>query len=126
MRISDWSSDVCSSDLCTRPDTDPDRAFRARMVQDVRDRVAELGPIGAILIGGDIAFKAHPDEYACALAWIEQLIAVTGCSHERVYVVPGNHDVDRRSEERRVGKEVSVRVDHGGGRIIKKKINIMN
>src|SRR3546814_11432184 len=77
---------------CTRPDTDPDRAFRARMVQDVRDRVAELGPIGAILIGGDIAFKAHPDEYACALAWIEQLIAVTGCSHER-------------SEERRVGKE---------------------
>jgi hypothetical protein len=65
------------------------------MVQDVRDRVAELGPIGAILIGGDIAFKAHPDEYACALAWIEQLIAVTGCSHERVYVVPGNHDVDR-------------------------------
>src|SRR3546814_5092279 len=97
---------------CTRPDTDPDRAFRARMVQDVRDRVAELGPIGAILIGGDIAFKAHPDEYACALAWIEQLIAVTGCSHERVYVVPGNHDV--RSEEHTSELKSLMRTSYAG------------
>src|SRR3546814_12395879 len=32
-------------------------------------------------------------------------------------------ETTRRSEERRVGKSVSVRVDLGGGRIIKKKEN---
>src|SRR3546814_17675099 len=33
---------------------------------------------------------------------------------------------DPRSEERRVGKSVSVRVDLGGSRIIKKKTDIMD
>src|SRR3546814_13397623 len=32
-----------------------------------------------------------------------------------------SYSVDRRSEERRVGKSVSVRVDLGGRRVIKKK-----
>src|SRR3546814_18825167 len=36
---------------------------------------------------------------------------------------PGTIDADYRSEERRVGKEVSVRVALGGRRIIKKKKN---
>src|SRR3546814_2371637 len=64
MRISDWSSDVCSSDLVPLPG---DRS--------------------------SLVWVLRPEE-------AQRLL---------------------RSEERRVGKSVSVRVDLGGRRIIKKK-----
>ena len=81
---------------CLRPATDPDRVYRTRMVHDLRIELAKLGqPVGAILIGGDVAYKAHPDEYATAELWIKELADTTGCPPERVYVIPGNHDVDR-------------------------------
>jgi len=64
--------------------------------------VQELGPVEAILIGGDIAFKGAAEEYAVALTWIKELAAVAGCPMERVYVVPGNHDVDRNLSARSV------------------------
>ena len=80
---------------CLDPSVDADRPFRTRLVQDVRALVAELGSVGAILIGGDIAFKGAPDEYKTALVWIRELAAVAGCPFERVFVIPGNHDLDR-------------------------------
>lgn len=80
---------------CVNPDLDPDRPYRTRMVQDARARIATLGPVGAILVGGDIAFKGDPQEYAAAFAWFEELAEACGCSIERVFVIPGNHDVDR-------------------------------
>ncbi|WP_122347035.1 metallophosphoesterase [Pseudomonas coronafaciens] len=80
---------------CLNPDLDPDRPYRTQLVRDVRSQVAVLGAVGAILIGGDIAFKGAAEEYVAALAWIEELAAVAGCPLARVFVVPGNHDVDR-------------------------------
>lgn len=80
---------------CLNPDLDPDHPYRTRLLQDVRARVTDLGPVSAILIGGDIAFKGAPDEYQTAMVWIKELAAVAGCPLERVFVVPGNHDVDR-------------------------------
>lgn len=80
---------------CTYPDMDPDRPYRTRMVQDVQKRVEQLGPVGAILLGGDVAFKGHPKEYEAAQIWISELAQASGCPLERVFVVPGNHDVDR-------------------------------
>lgn len=81
--------------ICTNPDTDPDRPYRTRLVQDVQKRVEQLGPVGAILLGGDVAFKGHPKEYEAAQIWIKELAQASGCPLERVFVVPGNHDVDR-------------------------------
>ncbi len=80
---------------CLDPDLDPDRPYSTRLVQDVRARVAEMEPVGAILIGGDIAFKGAPEEYLTAMVWIRELAAVAGCPPERIFVIPGNHDVDR-------------------------------
>ena len=65
------------------------------MLQDIRARVAELGPPGAILIGGDIAFKGSSEEYEIALNWIRELVAAANCRSEQVFMIPGNHDVDR-------------------------------
>src|SRR3546814_17709015 len=72
MRISDWSSDVCSSDL---------RAARSASASAKRKST-----------GSQVSSEN----------------AVGSCAR-------------KRSEERRVGKSVSVRVDLGGRRIIKKK-----
>jgi predicted phosphodiesterase len=69
--------------------------IRTRMMRDLSEQVQKLGEVGAILIGGDIAYKAAPDEYETARAWIQQLSQISGCPKERVFVVPGNHDVDR-------------------------------
>ena len=65
------------------------------MLRDVRDRVAELGPAHATLIGGDIAFRGARAEYETAMVWIEELSSAADCPRERIYVIPGNHDVDR-------------------------------
>src|SRR3546814_20594635 len=90
MRISDWSSDVCSSDL------DEHVALRATLQRP--EKFHHLG------------IAAHP---------VHRLA---------VHVTPGakqeagrlDHVKDRKSVVE--GKSVSVRVDIGGRRIIKKKI----
>jgi len=76
-------------------DNDPNRAYRTRMVQDARARARALGPVNAILVGGDIAYRGAHTEYEAAFAWLAELARECGCSLERIYVVPGNHDVDR-------------------------------
>src|SRR3546814_12929649 len=105
MRISDWSSDVCSSDL----------------PGDARDFVADLKQ----RIVGD-------EERVIALRWRQKMH-----HHQRVRrdLLCGDakplhrlgqsrqcarHPVDRKSVVE--GKSVSVRVDLGGRRNIKKKI----
>src|SRR3546814_3492826 len=85
MRISDWSSDVCSSDL---------RLYHRGFPQAHR---TQHGPRHPPRAGG--GGDAQP--YAA--------------DHRR------DHGRDGRSEELRVGKEWSVRVDLGGRRIIKIK-----
>lgn len=80
---------------CLDPFLDPEFAVRAIMMQDLSQQVRESGNVGAILVGGDIAYKAAHDEYESALNWLQQLAAISGCPKERIFVVPGNHDVDR-------------------------------
>src|SRR3546814_14965572 len=91
MRISDWSSDVCSSDLTEGAGTLPakGRAAAAPLLSLGEDRMAD---------GGGSGLKTPLFELHRALGG--KLV---------------------RSEERREGKSVSVRVDLGGRRIIKKK-----
>ena len=81
---------------CLRPDTDPDLTYRTIMLQDLRGQVERLGSVDAIFVVGDVAYKGDPAEYRVAESWIGQLADATGCNIERVFVVPGNHDVDRR------------------------------
>src|SRR3546814_11748719 len=92
MRISDWSSDVCSSDLFV-----PRPAFIDALVS-----AAERGVEVRILVPGPHIDKGFV-RTAGRAAYAELL------------------EAGIRSEERRVGKECVVRVDPGGRRIIKKK-----
>src|SRR3546814_18143753 len=91
MRISDWSSDVCSSDLVIfahAPDLESGQAYYA----DVKARASGFG--------------RDPG----------QLFVMPGIAP----LVGDTDEEDRKSVVS--GKSVSVRVDLGGRRIIKKKI----
>lgn len=82
---------------CLNPDTDSNLPYRTVLTRDVEDHCASDGrPVGAILVGGDIAYKSHPDEYTAARDWLLKLAEQCGCPRERIYVVPGNHDVNRK------------------------------
>jgi predicted phosphodiesterase len=44
---------------------------------------------------GDIAYSGQPDEYEIASVFFDQLLEAASLNRRRLYVVPGNHDVDR-------------------------------
>jgi hypothetical protein len=85
---------------CLNPAMDPDLPYRTLILRDARERIRTLGNVGAILIGGDVAFKGDPSEFETALVWIKELAQACGCPFEKIFVVPGNHDVDWRIVDR--------------------------
>jgi len=52
-------------------------------------------PLDLVFVTGDLAQSGKPDEYALIIELLTKLMTTTGVPAERVFVVPGNHDVDR-------------------------------
>ncbi|MBJ9678978.1 metallophosphoesterase [Burkholderia gladioli] len=99
MRILHLSDIHFRAPQCLDPATDRDRPYRTRLERDLAKRAEALGPIDAVLVGGDIAFQADPREYGEARQWLVNLAAICGCDKDSIWVVPGNHDVNRKSCE---------------------------
>lgn len=70
-----------------------------RLRDDVAAQIAAGVPKpDVVLVTGDIAFSGAcvaSDEYDRAAKWLGEIAAAAGLSLEQVYVVPGNHDVQR-------------------------------
>jgi len=85
------------SDLHLRPAStrryDQDRVLEGLLALLDRDR-PEF-PLDLIFVTGDLAHGGKPEEYTQVVELLERLIDVTGVPPERMFVVPGNHDVDR-------------------------------
>ena len=47
-----------------------------------------------IVISGDIAYQGKPADYALAQVFLDKLLEVTNLSKDRLFIVPGNHDLD--------------------------------
>src|SRR3546814_16612821 len=90
MRISDWSSDVCSSDLQGRAFRPRRAVAAARVTTGIAETHRHDGD--ARLVVEDIAIKAEP---------LPQLVAAAVIPRDAGLV----HLRARRSEERRVGTE---------------------
>src|SRR3546814_11506269 len=91
MRISDWSSDVCSSDLIERPTGQPDRMLVTR---DFRDDKRTVGVRLTFVSGGH-----------CVLAREVSLIrGDKPMNASEAQMLRGPRQRDGRSAERRVGK----------------------
>jgi 3',5'-cyclic AMP phosphodiesterase CpdA len=74
---------------------DEDVDQRDELIRDVERLVVGGGTVDGVLVGGDVAFSAQPSQYADAFGWLDRVCAVGGCDPSNVWVVPGNHDVDR-------------------------------
>src|SRR3546814_15275250 len=118
MRISDWSSDVCSSDLprvfpryhqlCNCPD-DQAGEYPGNDVHGIVPCDLEIFMIsGACLDSTFFEQRASP---CCIWLWTPTAKDVGSTLPARC---AGTIDRERRSEEGRVGKSVSVRLDPGG------------
>jgi len=77
------------------------RAYDANVVlkallRDVGERIKEdeLRP-DFVAVTGDLAFSGKPAEYELVRRFLDELLRVTGLDKGRLFLVPGNHDVDR-------------------------------
>lgn len=74
---------------------DPNFHLRNELIRDVEEQCKQLGPPDVIIVSGDVAFAGDPEEFEFASQWLRELCQRSGGSMESVFVVPGNHDVDR-------------------------------
>lgn len=62
---------------------------------DIQEYIDAGNEIDYVFICGDIAFKGSSEEYGNALEYIDKVCKIIGCTREEVFVVPGNHDLNR-------------------------------
>jgi predicted MPP superfamily phosphohydrolase len=68
------------------------------VLQALHDDLVEQGrrhPPSAIFVTGDIAFSGKSEQYERALAWLSSVGLAIGLEAQNIFVVPGNHDVNR-------------------------------
>ena len=61
-----------------------------------KDRKKGLQP-EIVVVTGDIAKTGKEEEYALAGTFFNDLLVALELGHERLFVVPGNHDVNRKA-----------------------------
>src|SRR4051794_5457943 len=84
MRVTDaWSQDVVLKAMC----------------EDIaRHRKNGLSP-DFILATGDLAFSGDAAEYKLVESFFDALRAASGVPKERIFCMPGNHDIDRKRQK---------------------------
>src|SRR6266404_4562296 len=83
MRVSaSWSQDVVLRAMC----------------EDIARRREDTLP-DFVLATGDLAFSGNADEYKLAIDFFDAVSAASGVSKERIFSIPGNHDIDRERQK---------------------------
>ncbi|HRY18752.1 MAG TPA: metallophosphoesterase [Candidatus Competibacteraceae bacterium] len=78
-----------------RDEWSQDVVLRA-MTDSIRQRRRDQGlTLDFILATGDLAFSGKQDEYELVKHFFDELVSATGVPKERIFCIPGNHDVDR-------------------------------
>ncbi len=92
-------SDIHFSNRDIEKPYDQNLGLRDDTIDDVRRMREKIGrDVDAILISGDIAYHGQQHEYEFAAKWLEdELCPAAGCKFQNIFVIPGNHDVDRRA-----------------------------
>jgi 3',5'-cyclic AMP phosphodiesterase CpdA len=71
-------------------------SLASRLIQDLEAIGEKLPRIELIVLSGDLAEWGMPKEFGQAREFVERISDFTGVAKDRVIVVPGNHDVNRR------------------------------
>lgn len=72
-------------------------SLRVDVLNDLRACRESRGSAAVILVTGDIAYSGLPAEYEAAREWLDLVAEACGAPRTAVLVVPGNHDVHRKS-----------------------------
>src|SRR3546814_17579744 len=111
MRISDWSSDVCSSDLVRRDYPLLARALLAGASGQLRNRATTAGNLlqrtrcPSFYDTNQPCNKRKPGSGCAAIGGFRRNLAIVGGSDACIATHPSDMAVAMRSAERRVGKE---------------------
>lgn len=68
-------------------------------VRELRDAI---GGFDLVCFTGDVAHSGDPKQYAAVTPWLDGVLAAAGCMRAQLFVVPGNHDVQRQINPRAV------------------------
>jgi serine/threonine protein kinase/predicted MPP superfamily phosphohydrolase len=83
--------------LSTSQTYDTNVALKA-LLYDIDKRIEWYGlHPDFIAVTGDIAHSGQPSEYDLARQFFDELLYTTGLNKSRLFLVPGNHDVDQES-----------------------------
>lgn len=67
------------------------------LLRDITERFEQDGlRPDLILISGDVGFSGKSNEYSLAQVFFDDLLRVTNLPKDRLFLTPGNHDVDQR------------------------------
>jgi len=69
------------------------------LIEDIRNRTyihADLAKLDFLIFSGDVAFSGQANEYKKARKYLfAPSLKITGLNRNRLFIVPGNHDLDR-------------------------------
>lgn len=91
-------------------------ALLADLKSSVQDSSADDVPLplDSVLVTGDIAFKGAVDEYKRAMNWLLKLAEAAHLTNRDVFVIPGNHDIQRTLRgERQAYRLIQDLREHG-------------
>jgi|GEM_PF-2407721 len=75
------------------------KVVRDALIKDIEARVnisENLETVDFIIFSGDVAFSGKKEEYKAAVKYlIEPVLKATGLHKKDMFIVPGNHDLDR-------------------------------
>lgn len=85
-------------------------AVRKSLLRDIREREKispDLAKIDFIVFSGDVAHAAKKAEYEVARKeFFDQVLEATGLGVHRLFIVPGNHDLDREKKDKYLPQEL--------------------
>jgi len=74
---------------------DLDEDLRNELEIDALDvKAKSLGHVDVIIVTGDVVFSGQEPQYNLVGEWLKRLAEKLNCPADRVWIVPGNHDVD--------------------------------
>src|SRR5947207_3317276 len=76
------------------------RVVRDALIEDIQKRAKlcheRLSHLDFLIFSGDLAFKGSSEEYELAATeFLNPVLEAAGLGRDRLFMVPGNHDVDR-------------------------------
>lgn len=65
------------------------------LLKSLPDLTGRFGRPDFVIASGDIAYSGKADEYINATGFFDRLLSLLSLEKSRLFIVPGNHDVDR-------------------------------